>query len=921
MSQVDGSQAVNSRPLIDFSLTDPAVLVLNERPGKTGADNDERGKLFERFFARLLQTVGYSDPVLERIGVTRSGIEIDITAVHRFTKQPVIVECKAQTTPVSPTQLGKFHSKLIVERYQKKATHGLFVALPRFTGPAYEQAMLISEYDKGFTFMTSIELVAELRKNGMIVDCPLQDILTSDPAVLITQSGVYGACLENDDDTRTARRALVWSKPSKRVPQNLLDVLAGHPYSQNMPAVDARFASDGHSNAPIDHDTESVIVTVKGSDSDFEYQPPASPRYFVGREVLVEEVGQFLDSGTSVLVLNAKSGMGKSSLALKLAQLAQDKGGYALVVDSRTARNRRFVTEVLREASKEASRRGVIRLPANASWASLASALQSLNSSEWLQEVPLLVFFDQFENVFRDELLTREFRDLALGAKELLGRLSVGFAWKTDDVGWIDGFPFHLRNEIKTSGTAVDLDPLKAQEVSALLRRLERTLERPLTGELGQRLREFSQGLPWMFKKLAAHILREIRSGATQERLASEELNIRNLFDSDMGMISGKEKEALKYIAQRAPIAITEAAENIDGAVIRSLIHSRLVVEVGADLDIYWDIFRDYLNTGQIPIQDSYIIRLSPISIARLLREVVRDEGVSDIREVARRLNTSENAVFNLSRELRLLGVTVYEPSRVRMAEEIWKSHDRESELRRHITVALRRHRAFSTFSAMIGRQGAVTLDNFAHELPSAFPAVEAKESTWKTYARSFLLWFEYSGLAMRSDQVWVGAPDGLTGRGQLLGVKLARRMRSGFLHERPGPIWNVICAIAANPDSVSAAKYDTRTIRSLVVLGALAQDTNGRLAIRRSDLFSNGCPVPEVLYELMSAVPGVAAGLALLRMEPGAAPEAVGEVIRRSLGADWKRPTAMSVGKNMRAWARTAGLPVRRVPRTREAN
>jgi hypothetical protein len=42
---------------------------------------------------------------------------------------------------------------------------------------------------------------------------------------------------------------------------------------------------------------------------------------------------------------------------------------------------------------------------------------------------------------------------------------------------------------------------------------------------------------------------------------------------------------------------------------------------------------------------------------------------------------------------------------------------------------------------------GRVSIATFADALPEAFPAVPAKTSTWGTYARAFVRWFEYAGL------------------------------------------------------------------------------------------------------------------------------------------------------------------------------
>lgn len=910
---------VNPPPLSDLASSDTLFLVLSEGDSP-GAIRAARGHIFERFFASFLHAYGYNKPTVEKRNVTAAGIELDITAVHKLTEQPAIVECKAQADPVNPTQLGKFHSRLVVERYKSPKTHGFFVAIPRFTAPAKEQADLIVKNDPAFSVLTANGLADQLRQAGAVVGCPLQGIRISDDAIIITARSIYAACLENDEATRAASRVLVWSASAETVPSIVLNALMADPYSQGVPVVDARSVVKTRSNATLKYEPGSLIVTVTGSDSDFEYQPPASPKHFVGRAMLVEQLGEFLDKRTAVLVLNAKSGWGKSSLALKLEQLVRDREGCALVVDSRTASNRRFVVDALSRVAGDASGQGVISLPSDASWASLASALQTVRAARWNRVAPVVLFFDQFENVFRDEALTKEFRDLALGVRELSGRLQIGFAWKTDDVGWIEDFPFHLRNEIRAGGFVPQIEPLSAPDITALLQRLQREMGHPLTAALSQMLREFSQGIPSMFKKLAAHILREVEAGATQERLASEGWNLRRLFEADLASLSSKEVAALKDIAQHAPIPVSEVAESIGNSVIRSLIHSRLVIEVGAQLDIYWDIFRDYLKTDRVPVQDSYIIRQTPLSVARLLREVVRDGGDSNTRDIARRLGTRENAVFNLSRELRLLGATTYEPNRVRLLDDIWNSSDREAELRRRVSVALRRHRAFATFLNMIERQGLVTVDAFALGLPRAFPAVEIKATTWRTYARSFLLWFEYAGLAIRSGHAWIKCPDGVGGKGQLLGAKLARRMRTGFLHEKPGPVLGVMRAMVCNPEEIPPSRLRTRSIRALILLGALDQESNGLITVKRPDLIDNDIVVEDVLRELMVSVPGVAAGLTLLATKPGAAPEELGEAIRRSLGAAWQQATKIAIGKNLRAWARYAGIAVDKVPRVRKA-
>jgi hypothetical protein len=246
-----------------------------------------------------------------------------------------------------------------------------------------------------------------------------------------------------------------------------------------------------------------VIVTVRGSSSDFEYQFPASPRFFVGRRANVEDLHRIVAVGKGTFVLNAQSGWGKSSLALKLQSMVEDEGGCAVVIDSRTASRPSFVTEALRFAAQRAESVGLLSTPIDSSWASLPSAVATIERSTWHTRKPMVVFFDQFESVFLDESTTRPFRDLTLLVNDLSCKLLIGFAWKTDLVGWTESHPYRLRDEIRSASVQLIIPQMGARDIEALLRRLDKRLGQSLARDLRQRLREYSQGLPWLFKKLS----------------------------------------------------------------------------------------------------------------------------------------------------------------------------------------------------------------------------------------------------------------------------------------------------------------------------------------------------------------------------------------------------------------------------------
>jgi hypothetical protein len=499
----------------------------------------------------------------------------------------------------------------------------------------------------------------------------------------------------------------------------------------------------------------------------------------------------------------------------------------------------------------------------------------------------------------------------------------IGFAWKTDLVGWTEGHPYQLRDEIRANASVLTLPPLDAREVETLLRRLERRIDQKLLPDLRQRLREYSGGLPWLVKKLASHLIREIALGATQERLLTDALNVQNLFEADLAELQPAEQEALRFVARFAPVAASEVMERASAPVVQSLIDRRLVVQVGERLDTYWDIFRDFLTTGRVPIEDSYILRQSPRAVARLLAAVAERGGDTGVPELATALNTSENAIFNLARELRLLGVTAYEPNRVRLTEELWNADDREGAVRKRVTAALRRHRAFSSFVRLAERVGSsVLFSEYARELPNTFPAVSVAANTWLVYARAFILWFEYGGLVGTAGQVAMLADEGEKSAPpvptKIFGVRPPVRTRGVFPQRAPGPSVALLRRIASGEQvGGELSQRETDALRDLLLLGAVEFTGDGSLKLVSPELMRDGQTDQARLRSLIEAKRGCKEALSLLADDPSAAPTIIGGVLCKAYGAEWAPGTMLCTGKYLRAWARLAGVKTRTRPQS----
>jgi hypothetical protein len=858
--------------------------------------------------AHVMHSLGYAKPTTQHLNVKSDGVELDISTQHEMNKSSAIAECKAYATNIAAEKISGFYGKLCVQRYSDPNTDGFFFAIPRLTSDADNFVREAQSKDSKFQVFTAQGIFDLLRARDLIH--PIEGPNFSDPAVVVHETGVYSASIELDA-ARSAARVSV-SAVRGTVPTHVLEQLATTSYARGLEVariVDASITpSHSHAERPL-------VLEVKGSSSDFEYQLPASPKFFVGRLAAVRQVKEHIASAGGPFVLNAQSGWGKSSMALKIASKID---GTGVVLDSRTASSVAYVPAAMRHAAEKAIQAGQLELAGDVSWATVQSALTSLTRSTWARGKRLTIIFDQFENVFTNVELTTAFRDLALLASEHRDKVTIGFAWKTDYVDWTENHPFKLRDQIREVSHVVNLGPLSRNEVDAVLKRLESAATIKLTSELKQRLREYSQGLPWLLKKLSGHLLREIENGKTQEQLIGEALNVQELFDSDLAGLSAPEREALDFVARYAPLRAVEAIDRFGKTKVQSLLDQRLVIQVGDKLDTYWDTFRDYLNTGRIPIEDSYILRLTPNSVARLLSELIAQGGRANTNTIAELWGSSEKVVWNSVKELRQLGLAGYASGEVKLIDDVVTADDPESELRDRVSAALRRHRAWTEFISLAERgSGVVTTGLFADQLSRTFSAVDGTPNTWVSYARNFMAWFAYAGLTVSSGNDYRLAPDGTTGRGSLTSRAPRTVTRGVFPTLAAGPSLQLLMAWS---EGVHVPTNRKKYVSQLVTLGALEEVSGSERYVVTEGLVADGTINPERLLELLTSVSGGADALARLRADSSLAGSAIGEIFAQAHSANWTRSTKDLVGRSFLSWARAASVDTKRKSRKKDA-
>jgi len=261
--------------------------------------------------------------------------------------------------------------------------------------------------------------------------------------------------------------------------------------------------------SPRVYDTTSLqdpdeIVEVLGSTTCFEYQFPASPAYFVGRQPIIEAVDCFiqdvLNKRTSCrgFLFQGNSGWGKSSAVLECASRIQTMGYFAVAIDSRSASSSQFMLRVVDYTLRKFSDfKGIFpQIGDHVTIGGFEDAtrfLLEVGRSLEQNNSLLVIFLDQFENVFFKLDMLKRIRNLFLKVCDAQTNVVLGFSWKSDLIGSMtELLPFELQSDIMRSSLRLDLEPFSDAEMAAFLDNFSHELTISLNNDLKFFLTDFA---------------------------------------------------------------------------------------------------------------------------------------------------------------------------------------------------------------------------------------------------------------------------------------------------------------------------------------------------------------------------------------------------------------------------------------------
>ena len=740
------------------------------------ASKKDKGDLLEKLSSDLTERQSYS--VTEEVRVTAS--ELDLLCTHKVSARKLYVECKAYRETLSATVLRQLLGTINFEGYDE----GWLIS----AGPLGKDAKGFvenwesrdGEERKSLSIYTPRRIIEALIDSRVIVPRPEtiafeavnedQDLI-GEWILLITPFGRFWALTVLESGVSTG--VLVFSATTGKRVQDASLLRNISTTDSSLKELEFEYSTD---SAPATEDADAharnMVVEVQYGESWSDYRP-ARPEHFVGRKDVQSDIIRFLENvrkhvtKTRVFAVTGDSGMGKSSLIAKLRDRVRNvryrNKYFIFAVDVRAATNASYIAHSLISCLKAAIENEVlddnhttIRVTNHSDPVASESITSLLKQLEDSGRVVALVF-DQFEELYSKPELFAVFEEaqrLFLSAISCCSNLVLGFAWKTDSTVQQGHPAYFMWHRLSDHRYAVGLLPFVHSDASKAITVFEKELGQNLKPDLRRQIIENSQGYPWLLKKLCIHLYEQIRTGTTQSELA-ETLDAGSLFDRDLNSLTQPERQCLEFIAYSAPADWYEVLDLFDRDVIVALQDKRMIIRSGDRLNVYWDIFREYVLTGKPPaIPFTYIPSSPSIKSLLAVSEKLEHEESATTNSLSDSIDLTEKTVGNIIHDLFMLGIASGSYDSVKLDSQINDNSDRA--VLERIRSVMKRHALTRYLKTHFEEHTSISQGELRTGLQAINPAASHSTRTWELYSARMGRWLSATGILTPISDGWL---------------------------------------------------------------------------------------------------------------------------------------------------------------------
>lgn len=717
----------------------------------------KKGDVFEDLVRHIFETQRYE--IGPRVNFT--GMEIDLIADHMDRSETVYIECKAKDR-LDSDDIKRFSFNV----NHRNASHGYFVSTTEFEHQVAGLIKDMSDDNKysNLYFWGPLKIFELLESAKVITPLGASNIRHSITKIILgyTYFGLFYILILMKN-TMPTQFCIYDAKNLSIIQDNeIIDKLKNY-----LPEIkDLNLLSiPSENNETTDEEFNETIAEVQESENWYDYLP-ASSKHFIGRKDKRKELFDFIEQASSkktsrrVFYIDGKSGWGKSSLITDLRGRSKNKFNrnryFVLAVDARSASSSNFVALAFKKLVDKAKKDKFIHSTIYFQKLDIVSGFDILGSESANQLIKdledknktLILIFDQFEDVFRKPGLYSAFHKFLHDVDEIKSNIILGFSWKSEINIPMEHEAYYLWQQDKDFAFRISMPEFNSSEINGVINQLEKSIEKPIGLDLKRRLIESSQGFPWLIKKLCIHTHKQITSGKTIESLVEQELNCKALFNDDLEGLLPQQISALNYIAKRSYegdfFDATEIDDKIEDRVMNTLIDKRLVVKFGAKYNVYWDIFRDYLVTREVPpIGESYILRQYATVCVEVYKlfEGEKKLNLDELKELHPK-HPGIKTLDNILRELRSVGLVQ------KVGEYFQRSHAdipaTEDGFRDYMAAKFTR---YTPYQKLLTIADDISESEVISTLKDIFRGTSFEEKTWKIYSKYLISWFVFADL------------------------------------------------------------------------------------------------------------------------------------------------------------------------------
>jgi len=853
--------------------------------------SQDRGKLFERLVRDIVSGCGYKDIELR---AKMASMEYDILARGKLDNVPLVGEAKAHTKKIDVTTISSFAGKMLPIWGKEDRTLGLFISTSDLTPDAKDYLRSVEEQKANFKVIIGQQILDILAKElsyltlTQVKNKSISDFnaRVGDTLFLVSDRGdFFVQLLIRKDETRPRAFCVYHSQGS-----SINDLEFGRSLKSWIRELEELlfWPPEIRGSSFLDFD-QSRIAPLQGTGW-FDYKFPAPPECFIGRDEKRKVFTAFLDnakyerSKVSVFQVLSRSGVGKSSFMLKIRDELDKRDIVTVIVDARNFRSTLDFLDLIQEFVKCQNKRHNVKIPVPDNLESGFLALQEINRQLETSSNFGIFFIDQFESLFSKPDLYAAFIELLMGITHLCSNILFCIARKNDQPTTYDERAKIDLEYLREISETITLEDFSRDEALSLINHVQDEIGQPLVDRLKEMALEFSQGFPWLQKRICAHIIGMIRKGLSQEELVQAGLKPEELFGEELADLDETDKDFIRRLAHYLPATISELHDVFgDGESLSKRINTlqthRLIRLTGRTYDTYNDVLKEYLKTGSIPFGIKYVFRTSPIATLHLLDRIINHswKTLTEIREKERK---SIGGILNRLRELRLLGLLDYSRGKITLAEVTIDAYQNER-IGQLLKDRVRQNGLVKDILDRIAVSERIKFSDLIELMKASMPLLEVSEDTWDTYAKNLSVWLDKTGLASLSgkDLIPCGERKGIT-REELTRVGgRSRTIPSAFFLPAAYitelfTVMELIRQVSAGGQGargVITATHKEDALDDCFAVGLVVRGTDGDLLLtpKGKRFLANNDEAKEMLKEFLISKPNVARYLEIVGHNP----------------------------------------------------